>query len=409
MTRPAAASPSVKQPAPPTGARRDPRTAMDADTLAAANAIAMPRVGTNTNDALGLFLGLGGAALLGVLTFSTLASVREKEPPAPEPPRVVQALPPPAPPPVVEPARFEPPPPPEPEPAPPPVDEYRLRAPALVLDLTRAPAPSLHPPQGAIGAGDQGTPEERFADRLAQAEAQTAKAGRMSSTTDVIPQGTIISAVLETAIDSDLPGYVRAVVSRDVTGFDGRRVLVPRGSRLIGQYRSGLSLGQTRAFVIWTRLLRPDGVSIQLASPATDPLGRAGLSGKVDNHFVQRFGSAVLLSVIGGAVNAFGNGNGEVIIRSTEDARSVAAIALQRSIDIPPTIKVAHGAPIRIFTARDLDFSTVDEPEFASGAVVFQNGPAAPAPGAPQSPVGVLPPGPRPQPMPDTEGTPDIP
>ncbi len=407
MIRPT--SPSQK-PAPSVAARADPRTTLDADTLAAANAIAMPRVGSNTNDALGLFFGLGGAVLLGVLTFSTLSSVREKEPPPPEPAPIFQ--PPPAPTPIEEPVRFVPPPPPPPAPEPtppPPVDEYRLRAPALVLDLTRAPSPSLQTPQGAVGSGDQGTAEERFADRLAQAEAQTARAGRMTSTTEVIPQGTIISAVLETAIDSDLPGYVRAVVSRDVTGFDGRKVLVPRGSRLIGQYRSGLSLGQTRAFVIWTRLLRPDGVSIQLASPATDPLGRAGLSGKVDNHFLQRFGSAVLLSVIGGAVNAFGDGNAEVVIRSTEDARSVAAIALQRSIDIPPTIKVAHGAPIRIFTARDLDFSTVDQPEPANGATFVSNAPGAPAPFAPPAAIGGLPPGPRPQPMPDTEGTPDIP
>ena len=407
MIRPT--SPSQK-PAPSVAARADPRTTLDADTLAAANAIAMPRVGSNTNDALGLFFGLGGAVLLGVLTFSTLSSVREKEPPPPEPAPIFQ--PPPAPTPIEEPVRFVPPPPPPPAPEPtppPPVDEYRLRAPALVLDLTRAPSPSLQTPQGAVGSGDQGTAEERFADRLAQAEAQTARAGRMTSTTEVIPQGTIISAVLETAIDSDLPGYVRAVVSRDVTGFDGRKVLVPRGSRLIGQYRSGLSLGQTRAFVIWTRLLRPDGVSIQLASPATDPLGRAGLSGKVDNHFLQRFGSAVLLSVIGGAVNAFGDGNAEVVIRSTEDARSVAAIALQRSIDIPPTIKVAHGAPIRIFTARDLDFSTVDQPDPANGATFVSNAPGAPAPFAPPAAIGGLPPGPRPQPMPDTEGTPDIP
>ncbi|MGQ4828530.1 TrbI/VirB10 family protein, partial [Enterococcus faecalis] len=79
--------------------------------------------------------------------------------------------------------------------------------------------------------------------------------------------------------NSDLPGFVRAVVSRDVTGFDGNRVLIPAGSRLIGQYRSGLAAGQSRAFVIWTRMIRPDGVSVALGSPVTDTLGRAGLGG----------------------------------------------------------------------------------------------------------------------------------
>ena len=111
----------------------------------------------------------------------------------------------------------------------------------------------------------------------------------------------MIPAVLETALDSDLPGYTRAVVSRDVRGFDGSTVLIPRGSRLIGQYKSGVALGQSRVFVIWTRVIRPDGVSVQIGSPATDPLGRAGLDGKVDNHFFTRFGGSILLSVMNGA------------------------------------------------------------------------------------------------------------
>jgi type IV secretion system protein VirB10 len=83
--------------------------------------------------------------------------------------------------------------------------------------------------------------------------------------------------VLETAIDSDLPGYVRAVVSQDVRSFDGARVLIPRSSRLIGQYKSGVASGQTRAYVVWSRLIRPDGVSVALASPAIDDAGRTGL------------------------------------------------------------------------------------------------------------------------------------
>ena len=88
-------------------------------------------------------------------------------------------------------------------------------------------------------------------------------------------QGTLIPAVLETAIDTDLPGYVRAVVSRDVRSFDGSKVLIPRSSRLIGQYKSGLADGQTRAYVIWSRLIRPDGVSVALGSPAVDFSGRS--------------------------------------------------------------------------------------------------------------------------------------
>ena len=171
-----------------------------------------------------------------------------------------------------------------------------------------------------------------------------------------VTQGTLIPAVLETAIDTDLPGYVRALVSRDVRSFDGTQVLIPRSSRLIGQYKSGLAAGQTRAYVIWSRLIRPDGASVALASPAVDFAGNSGLAGKVDGHFMQRFGSAVLLSVVSG-LGALGSSGTSVVLSG--GGQSAASVAAQRDTAIPPTIRVAQGQPIRIFTARDLDFSTV--------------------------------------------------
>jgi type IV secretion system protein VirB10 len=111
------------------------------------------------------------------------------------------------------------------------------------------------------------TENEAFGARVGNAGVDTASATRIADLTNTVTQGTLIPAILETAIDSDLPGYVRAVVSQDVKSFDGRRVLIPRSSRLIGQYKSGLAAGQTRAYVMWTRLIRPDGVSVALASP----------------------------------------------------------------------------------------------------------------------------------------------
>jgi type IV secretion system protein VirB10 len=145
------------------------------------------------------------------------------------------------------------------------------------------------------------------------------------------------------------------VVSRDVRSFDGSKVLIPRSSRLIGQYKSGLQAGQTRAYVIWQRLIRPDGASVALGSPAVDMAGTAGLTGKVDSHFMKRFGSAILLSVVGG-LSAIGNSS--VVLSGGQSAASVAA---GRDVQIPPTVRVAQGQPIKIFTARDLDFSTVGE------------------------------------------------
>jgi type IV secretion system protein VirB10 len=170
-----------------------------------------------------------------------------------------------------------------------------------------------------------------------------------------VTQGTLIPAVLETAIDTDVPGYVRAIVSADVRSFDGSRVLVPRSSRLIGQYKSGLQAGQKRAYVIWTRLIRPDGVSVNISSPAIGFGGETGLAGKVDGHFFERFGSAMLLSVIGG-LSSLGGSSGVVVANG---GQSAAAAAVGQSGQIGPTVRVRQGQPVRVFTARDLDFSKV--------------------------------------------------
>ena len=173
-----------------------------------------------------------------------------------------------------------------------------------------------------------------------------------------VTQGTLIPAILETAIDTNVPGYVRAVVSQDVRSFDGTKILVPRSSRLIGQYQSGLQNGQKRAYVIWTRLIRPDGASVNLASPAIGFDGTTGLAGKVSgNSFFKRFGSAMLLSVVGGVGSLATGGAAGVLIGGASS--SAAAKAAEQDGQRGPTVRVRQGEPIRIFTARDLDFSSV--------------------------------------------------
>jgi type IV secretion system protein VirB10 len=239
----------------------------------------------------------------------------------------------------------------------------RDRSPTLVLDNGSAPAAGSVTPATVAAATLAPAPRtapsglsetEAFGFRVGETAAGTTDARRMENPSLTVSQGTLIPAVLETAIDSDLPGYVRAVVSQDVRSFDGSRVLIPRSSRLIGEYKSGLQQGQTRAYVVWSRLIRPDGVSVALASPAVDAQGATGLAGEVDNHFLKRFGSSLLLSVIG-AAGAVGRGG--VTIATGDSAASVAA---QRDGSRAPTIRVRQGQPIRIFTARDLNFASVD-------------------------------------------------
>ena len=128
---------------------------------------------------------------------------------------------------------------------------------------------------------------------------QEAVAARLLRTTGyTITEGTVIPAIMETAINSQLPGLVRALNSADVYSHDGSQLLIPKGSRLVGRYQSSIRRGQVRVFIIWTRILRADGLSVLINSPGTDPLGRAGLEGDVDTHFFQIFGAAILLSVL---------------------------------------------------------------------------------------------------------------
>ncbi|WP_062099865.1 MULTISPECIES: type IV secretion system protein VirB10 [unclassified Caulobacter] len=256
----------------------------------------------------------------------------------------------------------------------------RLRAPAMVVDLDGRPAPAAGETVAAMQTAAEASParatarpasednkmsaEERFAEKVAGNNADAARATRLADASLVAPQGTVIPAILETAINSDLPGFVRAVVSRDVRGFDGSTVLIPRGSKLIGQYKSGVAAGQTRAFIVWSRVLTPQGVSIDIGSPGADRLGRGGLDGETNTHFFRRFGASILLSVLNAGLNAASNNgrggdNTAIIIGSPQQASNIASIALQREIDIPTTISVAQGAPIRVFVARDLDFSGV--------------------------------------------------
>ena len=326
-----------------------------------------------------LVMGLGGVGLLGLVAFTTLSNGREAhaaqlvplrtahiERPAPAYMTLAQAEPAPA-------AAPQPAPPAPAAPQPPTQDppETPWRAPAVVVDLSEAnpttPAQKLPQATGPVATGEDTrlNPEERFAARVTGSSADTARATQMRDLGRIIPQGFVIPAILETAIDSDLPGSVRAVVSRDVRGFDGAQVLIPRGSKLIGQYRSAAAVGQTRAFVVWSRIITPSGVSIDVGSPATDRLGRGGLAGTADTHFFERFGSSILLSLVtaGAEYLAHGNnnngGNTALVIGSAGQANQLATVALQKQIDIPTTIRVPQGAPVQVSVIRDLDFSGV--------------------------------------------------
>lgn len=176
----------------------------------------------------------------------------------------------------------------------------------------------------------------------------------------VVPQGTLIGAVLETGLDSTQPGQARAIVSSDVRARRSTRVLIPKGSRLFGSYQGNLASGQNRVLVQWNRLVRPDGVTVAIDSPATDRVGRAGIKGRVNTHFFQRLGGALLQSAIdvGTILASRTSTNSAVIVNAPGRVSGVISDLIGPAPR--PTISVQPGVRIGVFVVRDLDFSEVE-------------------------------------------------
>jgi type IV secretion system protein VirB10 len=261
-----------------------------------------------------------------------------------------------------------------------PADEFpaRFKSSQVVLDATKGASPGGG--GGTIADGDAsgvaGTDEKsKYLAALSKIGDRSAKAGKIARIDAMIPEGTLIPGILETAINSDLPGQIRAIISEDVYSFDGRRVLLPTGTRLIGEYQSDIATGQTRIFVVWTRLIRDDGVSVRLNSIGSDSLGRSGMTGFVDKKFKERFGAAIVLSVVGGVTSfvtglgsdAVGAATGATTQQAEETARQtiaetfsdMAKDALSDQLKIPPTIHVDQGERIFVYVRQDLDFSAL--------------------------------------------------
>lgn len=214
---------------------------------------------------------------------------------------------------------------------------------------------------GGSGAGDANT---QFMSHLSDSSVPVSYATHLAHPAATLAQGTMIWATLETRIASDLPGMTRAVTSENIYSEDGSQVVLPKGSRLIGQYTNAIAQGQQRVFVVWQRIIRPDHITIQLNSPGTDALGAAGIGAdSIDHHFVEQFGTAALLSII-----SAGAANTDVSSQDQFNSASAYREALSNSFaqtaqntlratgTINPTLYIDQGKAISVFVARDLDF-----------------------------------------------------
>jgi type IV secretion system protein VirB10 len=231
-------------------------------------------------------------------------------------------------------------------------------------------------PAGALGAtGATGLPGVSLSGSTAGASSASL-GGRLSGTSTekvsatfigdrnfLLAKGSFIDCVLQTRLDSTVPGMTACTVTRNIFSDNGKVLLIERGSTVVGEYQSNIQQGQRRIFVLWSRIKTPHGVIVSLESPGTDALGGAGIPGVVNTHFWARFGGALLLSLVddaaaaaslgqeGGQVFQFGNTAGA--------AQGAAAEAIRATIDIPPSLTKNQGETIGIYVARDLDFSGV--------------------------------------------------
>jgi type IV secretion system protein VirB10 len=206
--------------------------------------------------------------------------------------------------------------------------------------------------------------DSALATLLRPSVAEAVRAQLVQTTRFLLPKGAFIDCTLETAIDSSLPGMTTCITAADTFSADGKVVLLERGTKLVGETRGQVQQGQARVFVLWSQARTPQGVVVPLDSPGTDELGRSGLPGQVQRHFWERFGAAMLVSVVDGAVQAgvqASNRSSGTVIYAPSASQDVLTEVLKDTLNIPPTVIKRNGDRIQILVARDLDFRPVYE------------------------------------------------
>ncbi len=208
-----------------------------------------------------------------------------------------------------------------------------------------------------------------FGGELQKSATPRVSAGLLGDRSLTLPKGTAFTCALKTRVISAASGFVSCQVQRNVFSDDGRVLLVERGSHMDGEYRiASVRPGTVRIPVLWTRIRTPNGVTVDIESPGTGPLGESGVDGYVDNRWLERIGAAMLLSLIDDSVklaiedrgNA-GTGNTVLLPSTTSSTSKLAEKVLDSTINIPPLIYQNQGGIVGIYVARDVDFSSVYE------------------------------------------------
>lgn len=216
-------------------------------------------------------------------------------------------------------------------------------------------------PDAAPGQNDNSA----GATRATPAKEESSRAKRLRHPDLLLTRGTIIPCTLQTAINTELAGFVKCVLPEAVRSTTGNVVLLDRGTTIVGEVQTSKSPEQERVFISWDRLETPEHVVVSLGSPGADELGRMGVTGKVNSHFGARFGNAILLSLVQGTLQAgaalagnSGNGNGNYFNTFQSNGEQLTNSS-QSKVNIPSTIEKSQGGTVSIFVAQDIDFSDV--------------------------------------------------
>lgn len=234
------------------------------------------------------------------------------------------------------------------------LEKLQIQSPALIF-ATNQPSSG-----GATSTGEQ---PRNLSDDEAFLHAPPAlvvqEAEQMQDPDRTLAQGSVVQAALQVAINSDLPGNVIAVVSEPVPSYSGDTILIPRGSKLFGSYSAGVQAGQKRILIAWSRILTPDGISMQIASVGGDRLGRSGVTGFVDSKFAARFGGAALISLMGAgpaiaAAQIENETASDTVTAVSEDLEDVTGTAIAEQLSRKPTIYINQGASVTVLVDRDV-------------------------------------------------------
>lgn len=256
---------------------------------------------------------------------------------------------------------------------PPPVSsaELEARLKRLMTPQAQTPAATPNPILANPNANSPANPQGAMGGLLTATSTPKALAMRTFDPNLTIPKGDAINCAMTTRVVTEISGFTSCIVSENIYSANGKVLLIERMSEIQGEYTAVGQPGQRRVYVLWSRVRKPGGITIDIASPSTDSLGAAGIDGIVDNRWFERIGSAYMLSIFkdflaanaastaGGAASANTATGAALYQNSIRTSTSLAEKVLSQSMNIKPVVYAHQGERIAIYVARDLDFSGI--------------------------------------------------